>query len=617
MKSIVLACAILSMTIANAQNVGIGTSIPHASSLLELNSTTKGLLAPRMSTTERNAIAAPATGLLVFDTSFHSFWYYNVDGWKEIAGNTYDASNTLLYGQQGGTILSANLTSNMILSGSSGFLYDSGGPLGNYTNNENAQATILPSFNQVATDIAVTSLAIENNFDSLIIYDDQGHRYELMGTTTGTFRLYGATKILFKSNSTTTQAGFAIRWDRILSSNNSYYNPHQLAGWYFNPSEMYMRGGVNLNNYWSPDSSGNNSFVFGSNSKASGANAIAMGISNRADANDGIALGSFNNISFNNTVAIGTANTSWQQYAVAMGYRNTSRGYAAVAMGYNNQSLATFAVSLGGSNIASGVGSFAAGEFNVVTGSNAGAVGWANKSKSFGGFVVGYYNDSADADPISDAPLNRIFQIGNGGADFARSNAMTVLHNGNVGIGTVNPGHALVVSKDIRLDDNDDNSGTIANTLRFGNGSTGEAIGSRRTAGVNQWGLDFYTNNTSRMQISNSGAVNINNNLTVQNGKGIIRSIDGTQLKKLNRDVLVNVTLAAGASTSINFTFPETFSGVPDVYLGQSGGAGGWAEVIMSLGNPTGTGGTLYINNPRNVSMSPNFTVRIIAIGPQ
>src|ERR1700733_9886253 len=45
-------------------NVGIGTGTPDVSSLLEIKSTTKGLLTPRMTKTQRDAIVAPATGLL-------------------------------------------------------------------------------------------------------------------------------------------------------------------------------------------------------------------------------------------------------------------------------------------------------------------------------------------------------------------------------------------------------------------------------------------------------------------------------------------------------------------------------------------------------------------------
>jgi len=64
-------------------NVGIGTPNPDASSILELNSNTKGFLAPRMTTAERNAIAAPANGLLVYDTTLGCYYYYNA-GWVSL-----------------------------------------------------------------------------------------------------------------------------------------------------------------------------------------------------------------------------------------------------------------------------------------------------------------------------------------------------------------------------------------------------------------------------------------------------------------------------------------------------------------------------------------------------
>ena len=65
-------------TISNAQtnNVGIGTTTPNASSILEMQSTTQGVLVPRMTTAQRTAIAAPANGLLVYDTNFDCFFYY-------------------------------------------------------------------------------------------------------------------------------------------------------------------------------------------------------------------------------------------------------------------------------------------------------------------------------------------------------------------------------------------------------------------------------------------------------------------------------------------------------------------------------------------------------------
>ena len=62
--------------------VGIGTFYPDQSSLLELFSNNKGLLVPRMTSSERDLIVAPAVGLLIYNTSTSSFNYFDVD-WKD------------------------------------------------------------------------------------------------------------------------------------------------------------------------------------------------------------------------------------------------------------------------------------------------------------------------------------------------------------------------------------------------------------------------------------------------------------------------------------------------------------------------------------------------------
>ena len=57
--------------------VGIGTVTPNASSVLDITSTTQGMLTPRMTTAQRTAIASPADGLMVYDTDLKAFHYYN------------------------------------------------------------------------------------------------------------------------------------------------------------------------------------------------------------------------------------------------------------------------------------------------------------------------------------------------------------------------------------------------------------------------------------------------------------------------------------------------------------------------------------------------------------
>ena len=73
--------------------VGIGTSAPHASAVLEVQSTQKGLLIPRMSSTDRNAITSPATGLLIFNSTTSSFQYYTGASWAEIGLSSVSNAN--------------------------------------------------------------------------------------------------------------------------------------------------------------------------------------------------------------------------------------------------------------------------------------------------------------------------------------------------------------------------------------------------------------------------------------------------------------------------------------------------------------------------------------------
>ena len=68
---------------------GIGTTTPSSSSLLEIKSTNKGLLIPRMTQTQRNAITSPATGLLIYQTNATpGFYYYDGTAWKAVSSST-------------------------------------------------------------------------------------------------------------------------------------------------------------------------------------------------------------------------------------------------------------------------------------------------------------------------------------------------------------------------------------------------------------------------------------------------------------------------------------------------------------------------------------------------
>jgi hypothetical protein len=111
MKKIFLALTICTLfsTLLIAQSVGINNNTPHASAILDIKSTTKGLLIPRMLLAERNLIAAPATGLLIYQTdNTPGYYYYNGTSWTVLASggatNYWTVSGSNIFNNNAGNV---------------------------------------------------------------------------------------------------------------------------------------------------------------------------------------------------------------------------------------------------------------------------------------------------------------------------------------------------------------------------------------------------------------------------------------------------------------------------------------------------------------------------------
>jgi hypothetical protein len=169
------------------------------------------------------------------------------------------------------------------------------------------------------------------------------------------------------------------------------------------------------------------------------------------------------------------------------------------------------------------------------------------------------------------------------GLDFYTDNTrrMAIRQNGWVGIGTI-PQKMFTIAEGMNIDQNNNNNGTISTSnLSFGGGSAGEAIGSARTSGSpNRFGLDFYTNNINRLAITQSGNIGIGTTspqkpLSINGGMNIDQSNSN------------NGTLAFNSLT-----------------FGSNSGCGIASARVAGSGNVLGL--DFYTNNTKNMLLVDN-----------
>jgi Chaperone of endosialidase/Head domain of trimeric autotransporter adhesin len=271
---------------------------------------------------------------------------------------------------------------------STGRIYDPGGPSGNYNANITGFAQILTSGFSTAIEITVESMQLGTG-DSLIIKESaSASAYTLLAvgngyTSTGKWIFNSRSLyITFKSNAdASVGSGFSLLFKRLYSDLASIPNVSGVTGkaLFFELNTGAFRSGNNTNG---------------------------------VRGNFSTAIGSVNTAIGNHATAIGFSNTSSGDFSIAMGYENTASGFASTALGF---------------------GTVASGGRSTTIGVNTSSLGYA-------GMAMGMYNNpilaSAQTSVTSITPL---LVVGNGDDDANRSNAMVVLKNGNVGIGTDAP----------------------------------------------------------------------------------------------------------------------------------------------------------------------------------
>jgi len=211
------------------------------------------------------------------------------------------------------------------------------------------------------------------------------------------------------------------------------------------------------------EATGTNSFAIGNGSKASGTNSFATGSDANASGIISTAIGENAAASANGAVAVGLNSKATDFRSVAIGNAAESSGQDAVALGYNSKATNTNSLAFGNGSEATGINAVSFGN-SVASGLRSFAMGEGALAKAIDGVAIGTYNNSGDFPGAQQAATDRLFQFGNG-TSASRSNAITVLRNGNVGLGnnSVNPEYILDIGGRPRIKHNGQTAGIYFN----------------------------------------------------------------------------------------------------------------------------------------------------------
>ncbi len=228
-------------------------STPDNSAMLDVQSTTKGMLVPRLTAAQRDAIASPATGLLVFVTDDNTFYYYSGSGWIKLLSTSnpdddWQISGSYVYvtGKSVGigtssptALLDVHGRIAQTGTGNSVFLGEDAGKNDNLSNNYNVFVGYSAGYSNTSGKYNVINgyKALYNNtsgnynvasgykalFSNTTGYNNiAGGAYSLKNNTTGNFNISYGNNTLY--NNTTGSYNTGYGYNALYSNTNGYSN---------------------------------------------------------------------------------------------------------------------------------------------------------------------------------------------------------------------------------------------------------------------------------------------------------------------------------------------------------------------------------------------------------
>lgn len=231
----------------------------------------------------------------------------------------------------------------------------------------------------------------------------------------------------------------------------------------WHPKKAAFRAGYGYINEWEENAIGTYSFAAGNGPKATGTASVSIGHSSQALAENAIALGYNAIANAANAVSIGENTSATGMHAFSIGKGTIAGGGNAMAMGLNATASGDNSLAMGTSSTASQINSVAIGINAYAPGIGTISLGQYTSAAANYSTSLGRFNNNFDVPTGS--LTDRLFQIGNGTGINQRSNALTILRNGNVGIGSnaASPGYILDIDGRIRLRHNGNSSGLWLN----------------------------------------------------------------------------------------------------------------------------------------------------------
>ncbi len=523
MKSYFIALILLLAFEATAQqNIGIGTTSPDPSAVLDVTSTDKGLLIPRMDSASIANIIAPAKGLMVFDSVRNAFYYYTGTGWMslsgagagafEVAGNTVRSNTSLV--------------------------------------------------NNATDDFVFGSPQLDDDGNS-------AHDNRLF---------FNKTKGAFRVGTTTGTQG-----DDANVGDNSF-----------------SAGVDNI-------TSGNKAYAMGVQNTVQDSLSVAIGLGNTSVGGLNLSMGAFNTTTGYTNINMGESNTITADGSAVIGAGNdVAGGGSAYIIGQSNMTTGHDDFAIGRRDTISGDKSYAVGSEANVSGKKAMALGDNLRVPSFLETAMGFYNANYTAASATNAVASdRLFSVGNGTA-ANRANALTILKNGNLGIGTTSPDTTFHVVGKMKYQDGSQGAGKVLT-------SDANGVANWQSAANNAWGLN-----------GNTGTTYGTNYIGTAGGESLMFKVNGQVAGRIEYNELLNTSLgyeALFANTTGSFNVAtgyqalysnttgnlNTANGIYALYSNTSGyqnTANGYNALAT---NTTGSGNTAHGSSTLTYNTTGNY----------